>query len=404
MTTDISASSSPGDGLPGKSPLRSRWSIALILLAAATALGLAVAVQMHFSALRLGHEITWATSLKIWLPDYYLWAALAPAIVWLGRRYPVRRDGWARRVPLHLALGLGITLLELLLSCWIVSALVVHLPAESYGSFLSWYVDVVARHWVWGLMIYLMILAAGHAYDFYVRLQERELEASELETRLARSQLRALKMQLHPHFLFNTLHSVGTLVRKNERDAALEMLAGLADLLRHSLEQQDRQEVPLKEELGFLERYLDIEQVRFRDRLRVRFSVDPELYDAAVPNLLLQPLVENAVWHAVAPSASRRVVEVLARRDGDELVVSVSDDGPGLPEGWSLERDEGLGLRNVRERLEKLYGRDARLTVEPRAEGGVVATARLPLRRTTGEETPEVPSPSPAMAGAGSPG
>jgi signal transduction histidine kinase len=404
VTTDSSASSSPGDGLPGTSPLRSRWSIALILLATATALGLAVAVQMHFSALRMGREITWATSLKIWLPDYYLWAALAPAIVWLGRRYPVRRDGWARRVPLHLAFGVGLTLVELLLSCLIVSALVVHVPAESYGSFLAWYVNVVARYWVWGLMIYLMILAAGHAYDFHVRLQERELEASELETRLARSQLRALKMQLHPHFLFNTLHSVGTLVRKNERDAALEMLAGLADLLRHSLEQQDRQEVPLKEELGFLERYLDIEQVRFRDRLRVRFSVDPELYDAAVPNLLLQPLVENAVWHAVAPSASRRVVEVRARRDGDDLVVSVTDDGPGLPDGWSLDQDEGLGLRNVRERLEKLYGRDARLTVERRPEGGVVATARLPLRWTPGEEVPEPPPASPAMAGAGSPG
>lgn len=403
MTSDPSTSSANADA-PGRSPLRSRWTVALAVLAGATVLGVAVALQMYFAGLRAGREVTWIESLKVWLPDYYLWALLTPVILWLGRRFPVRRESWIRRVPLHLGFGVGITLVELLASVRIVASIVADAPPPSYGSIWGWYADVVARYWVWGLMIYLAILAAGHAYDFYVRLQERELQASELETRLARSQLRALKMQLHPHFLFNTLHSIGVLVRKSEREAALEMLSGLADLLRHSFEQEDRQEVPLREELEFLERYLEIEQIRFRDRLRVSFSVDPALYDAAVPNFFLQPLVENAVRHAVAPSASRRVVEVRARRQGERLVVSVRDDGPGLSEGWTLDRDQGVGLRNVRERLEKLYGEEGRLAVERREGGGVVATARLPLRLLPTEGDPEPRTDRPALAGAGSAG
>lgn len=402
MTSNPSPLVGPSDDAPGRRTGRSRWKIVLAVLVGATVLGLAVALQMYFSALRAGREVTWLASLKVWLPDYYLWAAFTPAILWLGRRFPVRRETWLGRVPLHLGFGVGVTMVELMASCWIVASIVADAPPPSYGSFWNWYVDVVARYWVWGLMIYLAILAAGHAYDFYVRLQERELEASELETRLARSQLRALKMQLHPHFLFNTLHSIGVLVRKNERDAALEMLTGLADLLRHSLEQQDRQEVPLKEELDFLERYLEIEQVRFRDRLRVGFSVDPEVYDAAVPNFFLQPLVENAVRHAVAPSVSRRYVEVRARREEDELVVSVLDDGPGLPEGWTLEGGRGLGLRNVQERLQKLYGGAGTLEVESREEGGVTATARLPFRLLLPEGAPEPRVPRAALAGVGS--
>lgn len=403
MKPNPPSSPSRADDDPGRGPLRSRWILALAILAGATVLGLAVALQMYLAGLRAGRDVTLIGSLKVWLPDYYLWAFFTPAILWLGRRFPVRRESWLRRVPLHLVFGVGVTLVELLLSCWIVATLVPDAPPPSYGSFWGWYADVVARYWVWGLMIYLAILAAGHAYDFYVRLQERELEASELETRLARSQLRALKMQLHPHFLFNTLHSIAVLVRKNERGAALEMLTGLADLLRHSLEHRDRQEVTLREELDFLERYLEIEQVRFRDRLRVGFSVDPELYDAAVPNLFLQPLVENAVRHAVAPSVSRRAVEVRARRDGEQLVVAVVDDGPGLPEGWTLDVGQGLGLRNVRERLEKLYGEDGRLEVERREGGGVIATARLPLRLVRDDEgkPPEPGGRTPALAGTG---
>ena len=400
MTPNRSTSPAAGDA-PGRGPLRSRWTLALAILGGATVLGLAVAVQMYFAGMRAGRDVTLIGSLKVWLPDYYLWAAFTPAILWLGRRFPVRRESWLRRVPLHLGFGVGVTLVELLLSCWIVASIVPDAPPASYGSFWNWYANVVARYWVWGLMIYMAILAAGHAYDFYVRLQERELQASELEARLARSQLRALKMQLHPHFLFNTLHSIGVLVRKNDRDAALEMLTGLADLLRHSLEQQDRQEVPLKEELEFLERYLEIEQVRFRDRLRVSFAVDPDVYDAAVPTLFLQPLVENAVRHAVAPSVSPRAVVVRARSEGDELVVSVEDDGPGLPEGWTLDRNQGVGLRNVRERMEKLYGDEGRLEVTRGEEGGVVATARLPLRMIPGEAEAEPRRREPEVAGVG---
>lgn len=353
----------------------------VVVLGLATVLGVLAALQGNYLAARMGRDVSFLQSLKSWLPDYYLWAALSPFIVALGRRWPLIRDRWIPNLSRHLLLGACFALVELLASCWIVASITAGMPPADTASFWDWYLRVVGVYGVWGLLIYLMILAAGQAYDLYQRLQAEQLTSAELETRLAQAQLRALKMQLHPHFLFNTLHSVGVLVRKGAKDRALEMISRLAELLRQSLDNEDRQEVSLREELEFLERYLEIEQVRFGDRLSVEFDVDPETYRAAVPNLLLQPLVENAVRHGVSPSASARTVGVRARREGSALVVRVVDDGPGLPEGWSLEADEGLGLRNVRMRLARLYGEEGDLSVGPGPGGGVEARVRFPCRR-----------------------
>ena len=353
----------------------------VVVLGLATVLGVLASLQGNYLAARAGQEVRFWESLKVWLPDYYLWAAFSPLIVALGRRWPLIRERWIPNLARHLFIGVVFALLELLLSCWIVAMLVADLPPAELGSFWDWYLRVIGVYSIWGLLIYLMILAAGQAYDLYQRLQAQELTSAELETRLAQAQLRALKMQLHPHFLFNTLHSVGVLVRKGAKERALEMLSRLADLLRQSLDNEDRQEVSLREELEFLARYLEIEQVRFGDRLTVDFDVDPETYPATVPNLLLQPLVENAVRHGVSPSASARTVGVRACRDDGSLVVRVIDDGPGLPPGWSLEADEGLGLRNVRKRISRLYGEEGELSVGPGPDGGVEARVRLPYRR-----------------------
>ena len=365
----------------------SRRTVAMVL-GLATVLGVLAALQGNYLAARMGRDVSFWQSLKSWLPDYYLWAALSPFIVALGRRWPLIRDRWIPNLARHLFFGSCFALVELLASCWIVASITVGLPPENTTSFWDWYLRVVGVYGVWGLLIYLMILAAGQAYDLYQRLQAQELTSAELEARLARAQLRALKMQLHPHFLFNTLHSVGVLVRKGAKDRALEMLSRLAELLRQSLDNEDRQEVSLREELGFLQRYLEIEQVRFGDRLSVDFDVDPDTYPAAVPNLLLQPLVENAVRHGVSPSASARTVSVRAHREDGALVVRVVDDGPGLPPGWSLETDEGLGLRNVRERLSRLYGEAGELAVGPDGESGVEARVRIPFRRYEASEEP----------------
>ena len=383
------------------------WQWALALTAAATVLGLVTVLEAHARALMWGEPpAPFWSAVKSWMPDYYIWAALTPLIVWLGHRFPLERESLLPHLGLHLVLsGLFVTF-ELVLSCAVVAAIVPDQPPESY-SFWQWYVRILARFFVWGVLIYWVIQAAGHAVRWHRRSREQELAASELEAELARAQLRSLRMQLHPHFFFNTLHSIAVLVRKNDRSAALEMLTGLGDLLRHSLETADRQEVPLKEELEFLERYLDIEQIRFRDRLRVRWEVDAAAYDAAVPNMILQPLVENAVQHGVAPSVRRRTVEIEARCRDDVLELGVRDDGPGVPEDWSPSQADGVGLRNVRERLHKLHGDAAALRVGPAEGGGVRATVRLPFRRFgadgDGPEEPDAADEEMALAAGGLP-
>jgi LytS/YehU family sensor histidine kinase len=191
--------------------------------------------------------------------------------------------------------------------------------------------------------------------------------------------LQALKMQLHPHFLFNTLHAV-SMLNFTDVDASNRMLVQLSDLLRITLENSGTQEVRLRNELDFLRRYLDIEQTRFHDRLSVEIEADPRLLDAYVPNLILQPLVENAIRHGVGKLARPGHVRVRALRNGNDLILEVRDDGTGLPDSWDLERDGGIGLSNTRARLAQLYGGRQTLELSGLATGGVLARILMPLR------------------------
>jgi LytS/YehU family sensor histidine kinase len=230
------------------------------------------------------------------------------------------------------------------------------------------------------VLIYGTILGVGYAFNYYVKFREREARASQLEAQLAQAQLHALKMQLHPHFLFNTLNGISGLVRDGSNKAAVRMIAGLSDLLRHTLDTEAQQEVPLRRELEFLELYLDIQQMRFPDRLRVRMEVAPETLDAQVPNLILQPLVENAVRHGIAPRAAPGTVGISARRDDSLLEIKVYDDGPGLRPNTRTGEGGGIGLANTRARLAQLYGTGHRFDVRDRPEGGVEATLVVPFR------------------------
>ena len=265
------------------------------------------------------------------------------------------------------------------MSCWIIS--IIAMVPPRYSGFWDYYTTIARSYFLWGLIIYLFILAAGQAYHNYRRLREHEVEAADLRGRVVEAQLRALKMQLHPHFLFNTLHSIGSLVRTGERDRALGMLAGLGDLLRYSLENEERQEAPLREEMEFLRRYLEVEQMRFSDRLEVRFDVQEEALQAAVPNMILQPLVENAIRHGVSRHAGHHEVVVGASRSDGVLRLKVEDDGPLPPAGWRPNEDSGVGLRNVRERLDRMYGEEAHLHVGPGRTAGVVSEIQLPWTR-----------------------
>jgi LytS/YehU family sensor histidine kinase len=229
------------------------------------------------------------------------------------------------------------------------------------------------------LMFYAAILAVSQGVDYYRKYRERELRASQLEARLAQTRLQVLKMQLHPHFLFNTLNAISALIHQDV-DLADRMVARLGDLLRSTLESADTQEVSLRQELDFIQPYLEIEQARLGPRLTVRLEIDPHALDAAVPNLVLQPLVENAIRHGIAPRAEPGRIEIRARRDDGQLCLQVRDDGPGLPPDPAAPFKEGIGLANTRARLQQLYGAAHRFELCNGPGRGLGVTITIPFR------------------------
>ena len=229
------------------------------------------------------------------------------------------------------------------------------------------------------LLIYGATIGMSYAVSYYFRFREREFRASQLESQLAQAQLQTLKMQLHPHFLFNTLNAIAGLVRDSRNKAAVNMLAGLSDLLRYTLENAGKQQVPLREELEFLELYLDIQQMRFSDRLRVELHIEPETLSALVPNLILQPLVENAIRHGISRRAAAGLVGVSANRDGGDLHIRIYDDGPGLKQDNGNRMVEGVGLSNTRARLKQLYSGEQNFSLAERPNGGVEAVLIIPF-------------------------
>jgi len=227
---------------------------------------------------------------------------------------------------------------------------------------------------------------AWHALNYYHERREREIQAAALAAQLAQAQLQTLKMQLQPHFLFNTLNSISALNHEDPR-AANRMIARLSELLRLTLENDGAQEVSLLQELDFLKRYLEIQQVRFGDRLNVRFDVTPETLEARVPNLLLQPLVENAIQHGIAPFAARGEISIQASCENGLLCLRVTDNGPGLPAPKPSGPPEGVGLANTRARLQQIYSNAHRFELRNGTEQGAVAEVRIPFQTAAGPNT-----------------
>lgn len=314
--------------------------------------------------------------LLIWL----IWAALVPAVLWVRRRFPLERQALRRTLPVHLLALVVLCLLHTLASLWLTQWL---MQTGEIGFGKVWLLRL-AFSWLRDLpfcvLFYGMVLGVASALAYYRQFRERELRASQLEAQLAQAQLQMLKMQLHPHFLFNTLNGITGLVRDNDNAVAVQMLVGLSDLLRQTLDNAGKQEVRLSEELEWLESYLKLQQMRFSDRLQVRIDAAPEALDALVPNLILQPLVENAIRHGLSNRAAPGSVSLTAERAGERLDLRVSDDGAGLPAHWRPETGQGLGLTNTAARLRQLFGTDFELVVQNRAQGGVEARVSIPWR------------------------
>jgi two-component system LytT family sensor kinase len=326
----------------------------------------------------------WWQHLTSWLVGVWLWFLVTPGVLWLGRRFPLERKHWVRRTAIHLALSVAVSLVQLVVEAAILHSLrLFPTLMPTYAATLA-FLLIVGFHQ--GILTYWSLLAIQYGYGWYGRYEERkqeamrlELRSSQLESQLAQAHLSALKMQLQPHFLFNTLNAIMVLVRQQKGREAEEMLGRLSDLLRCVLDDVEAQEIPLRRELEYLQLYLGIEQVRFQDRLRVEIAAGPEVLDAAVPQMVLQPIVENAIRHGIGRSSSAGRLRISACHVNGMLEMKVQDDGPGLALG-SQSQTRGIGLANTRARLKQLYGDAAGLSIENEAQGGVVATVVLPCR------------------------
>ncbi|PAP77990.1 hypothetical protein BSZ37_16855 [Rubrivirga marina] len=368
--------SAPSVSVPRAAPVQpAPWPLARAALAVAALWAVPAVIalgQISIEQTLAGEPIAWHAALWTTLPNWVLWALLTPPVVWLAARV---EPGTA---PVWQVVGAHIV--------GAAAALAVH----ALGNVAAFRLAGLPSDWTWGtfethyalrfpvnVVAYGLVVAATWALLAAGRARERERREAALEADLALAELRALRMQVRPHFLFNALHAVGATVRMGEPDRAVTMLGQLGDLLRSSFEADGATEVPLARELDVLERYLALEAVRVGDRLAVTWDVEAEARAALVPAWVLQPLVENAVKYGVASHSDPATLTVRAHVEADRVRLGVEDDGPG-PSGGT--HGTGVGLSNTRARLEALYGDDATLTFRPRAGGGAVAEVTLPHR------------------------
>jgi signal transduction histidine kinase len=310
--------------------------------------------------------------------EWLVFGALTPITYVLARRYPLRREAIGRTIVAHLTGALVVCVGWASLGVLLALLLNRRPPQERL---LRYYIGWVLTNLPGSVFLYFTVLGCVYAFSYYREARERESQQARLAAQLAEARLGALRMQLNPHFLFNSLNAITVLVRDQNTRAASRMLELLSGLLRQVLQSEKRQEMTLDKELRFTEQYLAIEQVRFSDRLQVRWSIEPTVRDALVPEFILQPLVENAVRHGVAKRSEAGVIEVTACEADGNLLLSVRDNGPG----YRPSSNAGVGLANTRARVETLFDKRGDLQVVNAKGGGTIATVRFPLRRRVDE-------------------
>lgn len=354
----------------------------VLVFAAWTFLAVFSSAQSAVFFMQRGQPIVWGELLSYRFADWYTCALFTPLFFWLARRYPIDRRTWRTALPLTL----------LATSVCVVLKYSLLVPLEQLlglGEGMT-IAGALSRNFASESMAFWAVVGIIHAFEFNRRYREREVAAADLRTRLSEAQLEALRSQIHPHFLFNTLHSISTLMHRDV-DAADSMLTRLSDLLRLTLKHRGDNEIALRDELCLADHYLAIMSIRFGDRLTIAQCIEPETLDALVPQFLLQPLLENALQHGVATTSGPARIEISARLSNGRINVAVSDNGRGAP---SINRGErhGMGLSNTRLRLEQLYGRDQSLVLEKLPERGTRISVEMPFRLAA---TPAfVPTPS----------
>ena len=356
-------------------PRVTRWLFAFLFW---TFVGLFFSTQVYLLIHVVeGRPFSFAKAVRSTLPDWYLWAFLAIPIVRLSQRYPLETKTWRESIWIHLPASAAFATFHIALA---VSSLLFFEALD--GNSHSW-VEKFEFNFIWyfhyDVLTYWAILGFAHAVQFYRSFQERRVAALQLQAQLSEAQLQALKMQLHPHFLFNTLNSMSSLLQRSgsqhpDVKTAKKMIVRLADFLRLTLQNSGAQDVALQQELEFLRCYLEIEKVRFQDRLTVNMDIAPETLQMRIPNLILQPIVENAIRHGIAPRSTPGVLDIRTIRKNGTLQVRIRDNGAGLPEDFQA----GVGLSNTLSRLQQSYGDSFRLVLENSDTGGAEVVMEIP--------------------------
>jgi two-component system, LytTR family, sensor kinase len=359
--------------------MRVKWAAGVVAAWAVLGLMYAGPIYLETHLENMGHS-PWRVfgwGVLIWVA----WAPLTPAMVWLARRYSLLDGAWKSSILVHLPAFLFLSLVH---SAAATAITLTMRPFDDMGSspsaFWPRFTGQVQGSFRSDLLIYGAVIGIFYALDYYRKYREREVMATRLEAQLAQAQLETLRIQLHPHFLFNTLNNIAGLVRDNKNTAAVNMLVGLSDLLRHTLEHSSSQEVELREELNFIKLYLGIQEMRFSDRLHIELNIDPETTRALVPNLILQPLTENALRHGFGRRTDSGLVGISSAAENDRLRLTVYDNGAGLPDNWQLNGSAGIGLANTAARLQQLYDDDHEFDIRNRPGGGVEVVLVMPLR------------------------
>jgi signal transduction histidine kinase len=357
--------------------MNKRWEKIVVAVAAAALVGLTLTLELYFNGRA---EMMKVDLFNIAMPQFVraaMWAALAPWILRMREKVPLSRGWWAGGIAFHLIGSFAVMATYYLGRIW---GYTLFWPGEtSTKGFWEMALGGFYGHNLVDMAFYWAMIALGYGFEIQRKLKDEELKAAQLETRLIETELKALRQQMHPHFLFNTMNTIAVLVREGRNDDAVSLLARLSSLLRMSLDNTGVPEVTLQQELDFLGHYIEIQKARFSDRLTVDIKIAPEALPARIPQLLLQPVVENAILHGVAPKVGPGRVEVSGSIDGDRLFLEVRDDGPGIPDGRTRAR-EGVGLANTRERLAKIYGARSQLLLQSEPGRGVTVKIIIPFR------------------------
>jgi two-component system, LytTR family, sensor kinase len=359
---------------------RSRWKRLALIWGIWTFIGIVFTLQSYFTSFRSEKPTPFFDSLYVQMTWAYLWALATPLVLWAATRLPIERNNWMRSAMLHVPFSI------------VLSAFITAVGHVVLWFYWGWSMGrpfsfermgrFVVANFSEGIGIYLLIALTSYAFSYYRRYREGQDKTLKLEAQLSQAQLQALKMQLNPHFLFNTLHSISALLNK-DTESARKMITRLGDFLRLTLDNSGSQEVTLKQEIEFLSCYLEIERIRFQDRLVTNLNVPHQTLDALVPNLILQPIVENAIRHGIAPRSTPGLIEIGAEQRNGTLRIQVRDNGPGLPAHRISEIlfHKGLGLANTETRLERLYGAAHLFDFSNSPAGGLVVTLEIPFHK-----------------------